>query len=134
MTRSRKLVAAGILERNGRYLLTRRRSFEHLPDAWEFPGGKLKEGEDPRAALRRELMEELGIEVEVGRCVEVIHYRYEEFDVLLMFFDCGITSGEPEPLESAGVKWLTPAEMSGIMMPPADVPVVRLLERRHALQ
>src|SRR5690349_25109278 len=106
------LVAAAVLVEEGRVLLTQRKRGTHLAGAWEFPGGKVEPDEDPRAALVRELREELGIEVEVGDVVEVTFHRYPEKAVLLLFFEARRMPGseEPRPLDVADVRWTAASE------------------------
>ena len=91
------LVAAGIVVEDDRVLLTQRKAGAHLAGAWEFPGGKVEAGEDPREALVRELREELGIDVVVGEIVDVAFHRYEEKAVLLLFFEARREERSPAP-------------------------------------
>ena len=92
----RLVVVAGVAVREGRIMLCQRRSGVHNALKWEFPGGKLEDGESPEAAPRRELREELSIDVRVGRIVDAVVHRYPDRDVLLMFYRCDIVAGEPE--------------------------------------
>ena len=91
---------------------------------WEFPGGKLEEGEDPRDGLVREFEEELAVSVSVGRIEEVLLYRYPDRTVLLLFFWCRIIDGEPHPCLGQEVRWVTPDEMRELCFLPADSPIV----------
>src|SRR5688500_941077 len=84
------IVAAAVVRNEGRILLTRRMEGAHLAGFWEFPGGKVEEGEDPEDAVVRECREECGIELEVGNVLEVAFHRYERKDVLLLFYECRI--------------------------------------------
>jgi 8-oxo-dGTP diphosphatase len=120
------LVAAAILVENGRVLLTQRKAGTHLGGAWEFPGGKVLPGEDPRDGLRRELDEELGIEVTVGEIVDVTFHRYGEKTVLLLFFDVARqpASAEPRALDVAAFEWATVDGLQPGRFPPADVQVL----------
>jgi 8-oxo-dGTP diphosphatase len=122
------VVAAAVIIEEGCVLLTQRKSGTHLAGAWEFPGGKVEAGEDPRAALVRELREELGIETTAGEVVDVTFHRYEEAQkaVLLLFFEANRTSGSPEPraLDVAAFKWATRADLDPARFPPADVAVL----------
>ena len=120
------IVVAGILVEAGRVLVTQRPAGSHLAFAWEFPGGKVEPGEDPRAALARELFEELGIRVEVGNIVDVVFHRYPEKDVLLLFFAVKRTMGSPAPLplEVAALEWREAARLNDNDFPKADVPVL----------
>src|SRR5215469_1131788 len=109
MSRGTVLVAAGLIIERGRVLLTQRKSGTHLEGLWELPGGKVQPGEDPREALRRELQEELGIEVAVGEVVDVTFHRYEEprKTVLLLFFEADRVAGSAEPraIDVAAFEW-----------------------------
>jgi 8-oxo-dGTP diphosphatase len=123
------VVVAAVAIEDGRVLLTQRKSGTHLAGAWEFPGGKVEEGEDPRDALRRELREEIGIETNVGEIVDVTFHRYADADkaVLLLFFETTRAAGSPEPraIDVAAVRWATAAELDDRDFPPADVAVLR---------
>ena len=127
-------VAAGVLIERGRVLLTQRRSGTHLAGAWELPGGKVEPGEDPRAALRRELREEVGVDARVGEVVEVAFHRYEDAGkaVLLLFFEAERVEGSAEPvaLDVAAVRWAAGAELKDEEFPPADVAVLRKVRAR----
>ena len=113
-------------------LITRRRAGGPLGGLWEFPGGKLEPGESPDDALRRELREELGIEVEVGRIFDVVYHRYPTFTVLILLYRCRLRSGTPRPLEVDEVRWASLADLGGYEFLPADVPLVARLEAEGA--
>jgi 8-oxo-dGTP diphosphatase len=122
------LVAAAILVEGGRVLLTQRKRGVHLAGKWEFPGGKVESGEDPRRALARELEEELGIAVSVGEVVDVTFHRYEEVDkaVLLLFFEAKRTPESPSPraVDVAAFEWAACEALTTERFPPADVDVL----------
>lgn len=122
------IVAAGVLIEDGRVLLSRRKAGTHLEGAWEFPGGKAEPGEDPRAALQRELEEELGIRTVIGDIAEVTFHRYEDADkaVLLLFYFVRRAPGSPEPsaVDVAEVRWAEPDELDPDEFPPADVAIL----------
>jgi len=118
------VVAAAVIIRNGRVLLTRRAEGQHLAGLWEFPGGKLEEGESPEEALVRECREECGIEVQVEQILEVTHHRYSEKNVLLLFYRCGLRAGEVRHLQVADHAWVAPHELGRYPLPPADERVV----------
>ena len=118
------VVAAAVVVRDGRVLLTRRCDDQHLAGLWEFPGGKLEGGEAPEATVVRECREEMGIDVEVGRILEVTHYRYPEKDVLLLFYRCSLRRGEVQHLEVADHAWVRPSDLDDYALPPADESVV----------
>ena len=112
----------------GKVLLSRRKKGTHLSGLWEFPGGKVEPGEDPRAALRRELEEELGILTSVGEISDVTFHRYDEAGkaVLLLFFHATREEGSPEPqaIDVAEVKWADATALDPAQFPPADVPIL----------
>ena len=118
-------VVAAVVERDGRYLITRRLEGTHLAGLWEFPGGKILPGEKPEDALRRELQEELGIEAEVGELIETVDWTYPEKSVRLLFFRCALR-GEPCPQESQEMLWVEAAQLQEYQFPAADL---RLIER-----
>jgi 8-oxo-dGTP diphosphatase len=128
------VVAAAVIVEEGRVLLTQRKAGTHLAGAWEFPGGKVESGEDPREALRRELREEIGIEASVGEIVDVTFHRYEEADkaVLLLFFEAARAAGSPAPraIDVAACKWAGVEELREEDFPPADVGVLEKVRRR----
>ena len=121
------LVAAAIIVERGRVLLTQRKRGSHLEGMWEFPGGKVEEGEDPKDALARELREEIGVDVDVGDIVEVTFYRYETQSVLLLFYRAARRAGSPEPraLDVAAFDWADQTALDPAKFPPADVAVLR---------
>lgn len=121
------VVAAAVVVREGRVLLTRRLDDQHLPGLWEFPGGKVEAGESPAEALVRECREEIGIEVGVTRILEVTHHRYPEKEVLLLFYRCSLASGEVQHRQVADHAWVRPDELDDYELPPADGPVVRAI-------
>src|SRR5580704_12336029 len=128
------LVAAAVVVEKGRVLLTQRKAGTHLEGAWEFPGGKVRPGEDPREALRRELVEELGIDAVAGEIVDVTFHRYEDAGkaVLLLFFDAvrALESAEPRAIDVAAFAWASADELEPARFPPADAEVLKKVKRR----
>jgi len=118
-------VAAGLIFRNGKILITKRQEGAHLGGLWEFPGGKREAGETFEQCLARELQEELGINVTVGALFESITHDYPEKTVHLKFFVCRLEAGEPRPIGCAALKWVAKSEMKDCDFPAADA---RLLE------
>jgi len=114
------IVSAGLIMEEGKFLVTQRREDSSHPFLWEFPGGKVKEGEDPREALRRELREELDIEVEVGAIFEVVYQHYPEYPVLFLTYHCKIEKGMPKPIGCHDLRWINLNELKQLAMPPAD--------------
>ncbi len=122
------IVAAAIVIRDRRVLLTQRKQGAHLEGLWEFPGGKVEAGEDPRAALARELKEEIGVDADVGDIVEVTFHRYAPDKViLLLFYRADLRPGSPEPraLDVAALEWAGPSGLDPARFPAADVDVLR---------
>ncbi len=126
------LVAAGVVIESGRVLVSRRKSGTHLAGVWEFPGGKVEPGEDPKRTVARELAEELGIDVVVGEIVEVTFHAYPKKDVLLLFYAASRVEGSPDPrpIEVAEVRWADVTELGQLEFPPADLEVLRRVRER----
>ena len=127
-------VAAGLIHRDGRYLIARRKAGVHLAGYWEFPGGKREAGETLEECLRRELREELN--VHVGRPVpyRVVRHEYPEKVVELHFFRCAIESGEAEALDCAELCWVLPEEFPRFKFPPADGVILESLQREAVME
>lgn len=121
-------VVAGVIRRHdGRLLITQRLPDDTLGGYWEFPGGKVDPGEELKAALLRELREELGVETEIGAEIHRIVHAYPDRDVRLYFFDATILSGEPQKLEVADLSWVTLDELMDYQFPEADLPLLHQL-------
>lgn len=123
------VVAAALINAEGRVLLQQRSPGRSMAGLWEFPGGKVEAGELPEAALTRELKEELGIDTDAAHLVPA---TFASADVagrhmILLLYACREWHGEPRPLDAAGLQWVYPREMSGLPMPPADKPLIGLL-------
>ena len=120
-------VTAAIVERSGRFLVTRRDPAKHLGGLWEFPGGKREPGESLETCLTRELDEELGVRIRVGHPLAVVPWAYPDRRVLLHFFRCRIQQGQVAPREGQPYRWVTAGELRALPMPPADAEVVARL-------
>lgn len=124
------IVAAGaLIDGDGRVLLARRPAGREMAGLWEFPGGKLMDGETPEGALVRELKEELGIDVETS-CLAPIAFSSlstAEFHLLMPLYACRKWKGVARPLEAEALAWARPAEFLGYDMPPADRPLAAQL-------
>src|SRR5947208_3418888 len=119
-------VAAGLVFRQGKLLITQRHADVHLGGLWEFPGGKREPNESFEQCLPRELREELGIEVVVGELLESLTHEYPEKTVHLRFFRCEWKQNEPQPLGCLALRWVTAVELENYEFPAADS---RLLEK-----
>jgi len=119
-------VAAGLLFRRGKLLITQRAAQTHLGGLWEFPGGKRETGETFEQCLYRELQEELGVEVSIVELIESLIHAYPTKTVRLNFYRCILQKGEPQALGCADLKWVGPGDLSQYQFPPADE---RLLEQ-----
>jgi len=124
------LVAAiALVDPDGRVLIAQRPAGKHLEGLWEFPGGKLRQGETPEAALIRELKEELGIDV-AESCLAPLSFAshaYEEFHLLMPLYVCRIWQGAVSAREGQQLKWVRPSKLGDWLMPPADAPLVAAL-------
>jgi 8-oxo-dGTP diphosphatase len=117
------IVTAGVVIEQGKVLVTQRMEKSSQGLLWEFPGGKLEERETPREALRRELKEELDIDVEVGTIFETVYYPYPESPILLLAYHCRIVKGVLKPLGCRDLRWVNLRELKELVMPPADDPI-----------
>ncbi len=124
------VVAAALIDLDGRVLLQQRPIGKELAGLWEFPGGKVEPGETPEAALIRELAEELGISVSQS-CLAPATFASAplgERHLLLLLFVCRKWEGMPRALAADALKWVKPLAMHALPMPPADRPLIGLLE------
>lgn len=125
------VVAAALVDAQGRILLQQRPPSGHMPGLWEFPGGKVEQSETPEAALVRELAEELGIETETA-CLAPACFASEPLGdrhLLLLLYICRKWRGQPAALYASALKWVRPVEMFSLDMPPADRPLIGLLDQ-----
>jgi 8-oxo-dGTP diphosphatase len=123
------VVAVALVDVDGRVLLTQRPPGKTMAGLWEFPGGKVHEGETPEAALIRELKEELGIDV-AEACLAPLTFashRYERFHLLMPLYVCRRWNGTVTAREGQALAWVRPARLDDYAMPPADKPLVAVL-------
>ena len=119
-------VVAGVVRRKGRLLLCQRPEGKRLGLLWEFPGGKVEAGETPEAALERELKEELNVTTRTGRGLDVLRADDRNGgDLLLLFYESEIVSGEPETVECRALAWVLPEEAAAYDLAPADAAFAR---------
>ncbi len=114
------IVSAGVIIDNGKALITQRKGTSPRGFLWEFPGGKVEEWEEPRQALRRELKEELDIDVEVGKIFGVVFHSYSEYPILLLAYLCKIMNGYLKPLGCLDLRWVKIEELERWRMTEAD--------------
>jgi mutator protein MutT len=127
-----KIVGVGIVEKDGRVLITQRKYDDHLGGVWEFPGGKKRPDETDQACVERELSEELGIQVRAAAHLETIRYAYPDRRLELRFYACSMVAGEPKSLEVQDFRWVAPSELIYYQFPKADRDLVeRLAKRAH---
>ena len=125
-------VVGAILIKEGRILCAQRGGEKSLPFLWEFPGGKIEQGESPHQALIRELSEELLIEVELeANIFDAVSYEYDFGVVNLTTIIGKLKSGEPVLTEHQEIRWLSPEELFGVEWAPADIPIVKQLSKMH---
>lgn len=123
------VAAAALIDADGRVLIAKRPEGKSMAGLWEFPGGKVHEGELPETALVREMDEELGLDI-TETCLAPFAFAshaYDDFHLLMPLYLCRIWKGAPEPREGQEIKWVMPARLGDFAMPPADAPLVALL-------
>jgi 8-oxo-dGTP diphosphatase len=129
MTKKHLHVACAIIRRDGKILAAQRSASMSLPLKWEFPGGKIKQSETAAECLARELHEELGVKVSVGKSGETVTHNYPDFVVSLYPFECTIVSGEIHLHEHAAMAWMAPEELHLLDWAEADLPIIERLQK-----
>ena len=126
-----RVVAAAIKAENGKgqpIIFATQRGYGDLKGGWEFPGGKIEEGETPQEALKREIMEELDTEISVGDLIDTIEYDYPTFHLSMDCFWCQIVKGDLVLKEHEAAKWLSKDELDSVEWLPADVLLVKQIK------
>lgn len=121
------LVTAALIEEEKRILIAQRGRRKRFGRQWEFPGGKVKQGETPEACLRREIQEELNLKIRVGELFCTVHHQYPDFFIELKAFWCTIIGGSLELEEHEQVKWVTVPEMKKYDFVEADLNIISAL-------
>ncbi|MDO3408395.1 (deoxy)nucleoside triphosphate pyrophosphohydrolase [Saccharibacillus sp. CPCC 101409] len=121
-------VVGAVIVENGRILCAQRGGAKAQAYQWEFPGGKIEEGETPQEALKREIREEMNCTVEVGEWIETTVYEYDFGFVHLSTFYCTRIEGTPTLTEHAAIRWLPAGELSTLDWAPADIPSVHKIQ------
>jgi mutator protein MutT len=123
---NRIVVTAAVIERNGRFLLTRRQAGVHLAGHWEFPGGKCDAGESLAACVSRELREELAVDVDVDDEILTTTHDYPDRRVELHFLRCRL-KGQPAPQQGQAMRWVARGQLAALRFPPADAELIAIL-------
>ncbi|ANB56260.1 NUDIX domain protein [Anoxybacillus sp. B7M1] len=127
MKKTVRVVGAVIYDEQDRILCALRSPHMALPDLWEFPGGKIEEGEKPEETLVREIREELGCTIKVYEKIEEVHHEYPNVIVNLLTYKAKIIEGEPKAKEHAELKWVPTQDLRSLEWAPADIPTVDAL-------
>ncbi len=117
-------VVCAIIEKDDRFLIAQRPEGKSLALLWEFPGGKVEAGEEMEEALKRELCEELHVEIVVIRPLSPSFHAYHDFSLRLVPFLCRLSKGEPRSLEHKELRWIKPEDIALYAFPEADLPVL----------
>ena len=125
-------VVAAIIRRDNQIFATQR-GYGDFKDGWEFPGGKVEPGETPQEALRREIKEELDVEVLVGDLLETVEYDYPNFHLTMHCFFCTMQAGEVVLKEHEAAKWLTAQTLDSVKWLPADEGLIEKLREKLAV-
>lgn len=120
-------VVAAVIYKDGEIFATQR-GYGEFEGMWEFPGGKIEPGESCEVALKREIQEELGVDIEVGELICTTEYDYPSFHLTMHCFLCGIASGEIELREHKSARWLTKDTLNDVNWLPADLEVIEKIK------
>ncbi len=120
-------VVAAVLIQGGRLFATQR-GYGEWKDWWELPGGKVEPGEQPEAALQREIREELATEIEVGELLTTVEHDYPQFHLTMHCYACTVTQGQLSLLEHEDARWLAADELDSVKWLPADTGVISLIK------
>ena len=124
------VVSIALINNENKILLSKRPKKKHLSGFWEFPGGKVEEGETPEKALIREIKEELNIDIN-NKCIAPLSFSefdYKNFQLLLLLYVCRRWDGEPMSMESNKLEWVKPNMLRAYKMPPADDALIYCLQ------
>ena len=124
-------VTAAFIVNKGRILIAQRKRGAHLEGMWEFPGGKREEGESLQDCLKREIKEELAVDIDVEKYLCGVDHKYGTFSITLHVFFCRLVKGVPKPVGVGNIMWVRPEEINNYLFSPADVDVIKLLKLTH---
>ena len=122
-------VIKSINEKGQTIIFATQRGYGDMKDGWEFPGGKIEPRETPQEALKREIMEEIETEIEVGELIDTVEYDYETFHLSMDCFWCNIKQGKPILKEHEAAKWLTKGQLYDVDWLPADVMLIDKIKK-----
>ncbi|MDQ0300618.1 8-oxo-dGTP diphosphatase [Salibacterium salarium] len=122
-------VVGAVIVENQKILCAQRGNSKSLPFKWEFPGGKIEEGESPQKALKREIEEEMHCTIEIGEQIDHTVYEYDFGIVHLTTFYCTVIDREPVLTEHAAIKWMSPSQLHTLDWAPADIPAIEKISR-----
>jgi len=126
-------VVGALIEKDGRMLLCKRMPDDRFGSMWEFPGGKVEKNEERIDALRRELIEEIGVEVEIVDLVGTLEDEIPIMKIYVYLYNCNIMRGEPRCIECQDIRWVTLDEAQGLELAPADKKIVKyLMDKRRS--
>lgn len=128
--RMHKQIGVAAIVREGKILIDRRREEGDMGGLWEFPGGKIEVGETIEECIKREIKEELDVEIAVGDRLTTITHAYENFNVTLYVHICHHLRGEPQPLECEEIHWVEPDSLNRYQFPVANIQIIKLLQAR----
>lgn len=123
-------VVGALIEDKGRYLVCQRLEHDRFGSMWEFPGGKVEEGESKKAALKREIKEELGLEIGITRLVSTFEDEISSMKITVYLYLCSIIRGEPQCIECQDLRWLDIEEIKKLNLAPADTKILAWLDKR----
>jgi 8-oxo-dGTP diphosphatase len=122
------IISAAIIEMEDKILIAKRPKDKKLANKWEFPGGKLEQGETIEQCLKREVLEELGIEVKINSHFMDVPCQDAGDNACLKAFRCSVTQGKPQAIEHADLAWVTRDELDSFDWPDADIPIIKALQ------
>jgi len=122
-----QIVSCAVIEKDGKILIARRKSGDQMAGKWEFPGGTIEPGETPEQCLKRELLEELGVEIGIDGFMCSSTWAYDHATIQLLAFKATLLSGKLTLHDHAEISWVSPHELDDYDFPEADVPIIRYL-------